>query len=127
VEAGIARVQAAQAIALAGTGGASSGWEAYRTAGREALRAAGLDPVVHAYLCDQVIAMGRAARLEPKLTGREVEVLAALADGLTYREVGVRLGIEWRTVRAHSHHIYSKLGASGKVRAIAAARALRIL
>jgi len=126
-EAGLARVQLAEAIALTGNRQAAHRYEGLRRGGRERLRERGVDPRRAAYFVAQAIGLGRTSRVEPKLTAREVEVLAALADGLTYREAAIRLGIEWRTVRAHAHHIYSKLDASGKVRAIAAARRLQIL
>lgn len=57
----------------------------------------------------------------PSLTEREVEVISAAADGLTAREIGRRLGVSERTVTTHLHHVYRKLGASGRVAAISAA------
>ena len=61
------------------------------------------------------------------LTDREVAVLGAAADGLTAREIGRRLGVTERTVTTHLHHIYRKLGASGRVAAISAAMRLGLL
>jgi DNA-binding NarL/FixJ family response regulator len=54
-------------------------------------------------------------------------VLRLLADGLTYRQIGAELGIEWRTVQVHARHIYEKLGASGKMRASKRAQELGII
>lgn len=64
---------------------------------------------------------------QPVLTDREVDVLTAAADGLTARGIGRRLGVSERTVTTHLHHIYRKLGASGRVAAISAATRLGVL
>ena len=44
------------------------------------------------------------------LTGRELEVLQAVAQGERSKEIAVRLGISERTVKAHLASIYNKLG-----------------
>jgi len=51
------------------------------------------------------------------LTGREREVLAALAEGLTNREIGERLFISERTVGVHVGHIFDKLQVRTRVQA----------
>src|SRR5437867_1305542 len=56
---------------------------------------------------------------EPPLTEREREVLSVAAEGLTARQIGVRLGLAERTVTTHLAHIYGKLGVGGRVEAIA--------
>jgi DNA-binding NarL/FixJ family response regulator len=58
---------------------------------------------------------------EPVLTQREAEVLAVAAEGLTARQIGHRLGVRERTVTTHLGRIYKKLGAPGRVAALAAA------
>jgi DNA-binding NarL/FixJ family response regulator len=58
---------------------------------------------------------------EQLLTEREVEVLTVASEGLTARQIGRRLGVEERTVTTHLGRIYRKLGASGRVAAVAAA------
>ena len=50
------------------------------------------------------------------LTPREVEVLRLLALGLSNREIGARLVITPKTAGNHIEHIYSKIGASSRVR-----------
>jgi DNA-binding NarL/FixJ family response regulator len=61
---------------------------------------------------------------DPPLTEREREVLSIAAEGLTARQIGVRLGLAERTVSTHLAHIYGKLGVGGRVEAITeAARA----
>jgi DNA-binding NarL/FixJ family response regulator len=44
-----------------------------------------------------------------KLTPREQEVLALLAKGFLYKEIGDRLGISFHTLRNHQRAIYEKL------------------
>ncbi|MEU8238604.1 AAA family ATPase [Actinoplanes missouriensis] len=51
------------------------------------------------------------------LTGREREVLAAVAEGLTNREIGERLFISERTVGVHLGHIFDKLQVRSRVQA----------
>jgi predicted ATPase/DNA-binding CsgD family transcriptional regulator len=51
------------------------------------------------------------------LTGREGEVLAAVAEGLTNREIGERLFISERTVGVHVGHIFDKLQVHTRVQA----------
>ncbi|MEU4688374.1 AAA family ATPase [Actinoplanes sp. NPDC023714] len=51
------------------------------------------------------------------LTSREREVLAAVAEGLTNREIGERLFISERTVGVHLGHIFDKLQVRTRVQA----------
>jgi DNA-binding CsgD family transcriptional regulator len=51
------------------------------------------------------------------LTGREREVLIAVAEGLTNREIGQRLFISERTVGVHVGHIFDKLQVRTRVQA----------
>jgi DNA-binding CsgD family transcriptional regulator len=51
------------------------------------------------------------------LTVREREVLAAIAEGLTNREIGQRLFISERTVGVHVGHIFDKLQVRSRVQA----------
>jgi DNA-binding CsgD family transcriptional regulator/tetratricopeptide (TPR) repeat protein len=51
------------------------------------------------------------------LTGREREVLQAMAEGLTNREIGARLFISERTVGVHVGHIFDKLQVRTRVQA----------
>jgi NarL family two-component system response regulator YdfI len=55
------------------------------------------------------------------LSSREVEVLAAVADGQRSKEIAVHLGITERTVKAHLASIYNKLGVDSRAAAIAIA------
>nr|WP_246246368.1 LuxR family transcriptional regulator [Isoptericola sediminis] len=56
------------------------------------------------------------------LSPREVEVLVAVADGGTNREVGHRLHISERTVARHLANIYLKLGTPSRTAAVSWAR-----
>lgn len=54
-----------------------------------------------------------------RLSPREHEVLQALADGLTDREIGQRLGIGVETVRTHMAGVFGKLGVESRLQALA--------
>jgi NarL family two-component system response regulator YdfI len=55
------------------------------------------------------------------LTDREGEVLTAVAEGQTSKEIAYHLGITERTVKAHLTSIYNKLGVDSRAAAIAEA------
>jgi LuxR family maltose regulon positive regulatory protein len=66
------------------------------------------------------------ALIEP-LSGREVDVLECLAEGLSNREIAHRLTISLSTVKTHTRNIYTKLGVNSRTQAIAQARAWGII
>ncbi|NDG14279.1 MAG: DNA-binding response regulator, partial [Betaproteobacteria bacterium] len=49
-------------------------------------------------------------KLQDTLTPREREVLEVIAEGLTHRQIGEKLGISPRTVEVHKGRIMEKLG-----------------
>jgi DNA-binding NarL/FixJ family response regulator len=53
-----------------------------------------------------------------RLTGREREVLDALAGGLGNREIGDHLRMSYNTVRTHINEIFRKLGVHSRVEAV---------
>jgi DNA-binding NarL/FixJ family response regulator len=59
-----------------------------------------------------------AAEEGPRLTSREWEVLAGLADGLSTREIGHRLQLKPSGVRAHISAVVQKLGVADRREAI---------
>lgn len=63
----------------------------------------------------------RLAAREPGglLTPREMEVLELLREGLTYAEIGLRLGVAQRTARAHVVAVKEKLSAANNAQAVA--------
>ncbi|HEU4565524.1 MAG TPA: LuxR C-terminal-related transcriptional regulator, partial [Gemmatimonadaceae bacterium] len=56
------------------------------------------------------------------LTARELDVLRLLPEGLSYAEIGERLGITARTVDAHLRAVYAKLHVRSRHQASAYAR-----
>ncbi|MBK0418311.1 response regulator transcription factor [Leucobacter sp. CSA1] len=66
----------------------------------------------------------RAERAAPaaRLTERELEVLALLAEGRSNREIARRLFVSESTVKTHVVHLLAKLGADSRGRAAAVAR-----
>ena len=55
-------------------------------------------------------------RLEA-LTGRELEVVVAVAQGLSNAEIGRRLFMSEATVKAHVSRVLAKLGLTNRVQA----------
>jgi DNA-binding CsgD family transcriptional regulator len=55
------------------------------------------------------------------LNHTEVTVVHAVAEGLTNREIGERMGISPRTVETHLSHVFRKVGLSSRVRLASAA------
>jgi predicted ATPase/DNA-binding CsgD family transcriptional regulator len=64
---------------------------------------------------------GKAAVVDP-LSGREVEILALLAEGLSNREIADRLYISTETVKWYNKQLYGKLGVHSRSQAVAMAR-----
>ena len=67
-------------------------------------------------------AVADATPLKPRypagLSSREVEVLRLVATGLTNAQVAERLYLSPRTVYAHLHRIYAKLGIASRAEAV---------
>jgi two-component system, NarL family, nitrate/nitrite response regulator NarL len=90
-----------------------------------------LQPPVLAALFDK-----RATALEPpngdadgnpRLTAREIEVLAAMADGASNKEIARRLDISFYTVKFHVAAILDKLDAESRTEAVVKASQLGIV
>lgn len=64
----------------------------------------------------------RRADPDARLTGRETEVLALLAEGRSNREIARGLFLSEATVKTHVAHVIAKLGADSRSRAVAVAR-----
>ncbi|MEO7079981.1 MAG: response regulator transcription factor [Flavobacteriales bacterium] len=56
-----------------------------------------------------------------RLTRREIEVLRALVDGLSYKMIAVELSISFETVRSHVKVIYRKMNVNNNTAAVAKA------
>lgn len=61
------------------------------------------------------------------LSPRERDVLAAMADGLTQKEIADRLGLTPNTVNTHVQHLYAKLHVRSASAAVAKALRERLL
>ncbi len=55
------------------------------------------------------------------LTGREHEVLTAVARGDRNKEIALQLGVTERTIKAHLTNIYNKLGVDSRAAAVSVA------
>lgn len=63
----------------------------------------------------------------PHLSPRQQEVVELIAQGMTNAEIGERLGITERTVKAYAQELYDKLGVRNRAGAVAAAWDLGLL
>lgn len=85
------------------------------------------------HLGKQEAASTRPVSFEPfklplkRLTGREVEVLQHMADGLSNQEIAELFGVTLRTIKAHASNIFTKLMAKNRVQAVLRGRKLGIL
>jgi DNA-binding NarL/FixJ family response regulator len=61
------------------------------------------------------------------LTPRELTILRYLAEGLTLRQTGTRLGISPRTVESHVAKLYRKLEVTSRVQAMVKAATLGLI
>ena len=89
---------------------------------RPDLRPAQVDPAVGGALM-----AGRGVPGSNGLTGREQEVLAMLADGLTTAQVADRLYLSQETVRTHLRSAMRKVEAGTRVQAVAVAIRERLI
>jgi two-component system nitrate/nitrite response regulator NarL len=48
------------------------------------------------------------------LTERQRQIILVLAEGITNKEIGRRLGLTEATVKVHLHRIYRKLGIANR-------------
>lgn len=67
-----------------------------------------------------LLVLSEAQRRENPLTPRETEVLEAVADGLSNREIADVLGMSENTVKFHLSSIYEKLDADNRTDAVLA-------
>lgn len=88
------------------------------------------DYVVKPFALDELLARASALirrseavapSLASALTGRELQVLRLLAEGLGHEEIARRLCVSPKTVGTHIEHIFKKLGVHSRAQAVAAA------
>jgi len=70
---------------------------------------------------------GAAAALVEKLSERELEVLALMAEGLTNPEIAGRLFLSLSTIKTHLNNIYGKLNVRNRAEAVLRAKELGLL
>lgn len=63
----------------------------------------------------------------PPLSERELDILELLAEGLSNKEIAVKLAISPLTVRNHAQRIYHKLGVATRRMAVARAQSMGLL
>lgn len=80
-----------------------------------------LAPEVAALLVERI------TRPEVALSGRELEILEALATGKSNKELAQRLFISEATVKTHLIHIYQKLGVDTRTAAVTVARERKLI
>ena len=86
-----------------------------------AIRAVAAGLIVRAPVArDGFAAMGESEG-HPLLTPRELEVLAALAEGMTNKAIARKLDISLHTVKFHVESLFRKLGARTRTEAVAKA------
>lgn len=111
----------ALAVGACGVVSAEPNGESMLSAFRRALAGELVLPAVHlSSLVDRLRGSKEASaagRLEC-LTGREIEILRALADGSSTLEIARSLGIRPMTVQSHVKNILAKLGVHSKVEAV---------
>jgi DNA-binding NarL/FixJ family response regulator len=66
-------------------------------------------------------------RQRPRLSRRECEVLALLAEGLAAAQIARQLFISESTTKTHISHLYDKLGAGNRAQALMSALRLGLL
>ena len=68
-----------------------------------------------------------ASTFREELTGRQLEILGLIADGLPAKVISARLGVSEATVRNHIRAILLRLGCHSQLEAIATARRAGLL
>ncbi len=67
------------------------------------------------------------AKVQLKISEREMEVLRAIADGHSNKEIAARLFVSPNTVKTHISRLFEKLGANRRTEALRRARELGIV
>ncbi|HKN67580.1 MAG TPA: LuxR C-terminal-related transcriptional regulator [Gemmatimonadaceae bacterium] len=63
-------------------------------------------------------AVNRTRQQQLGITPRELEILAAIAEGLSTREIAAKLSVSENTVKTHSSRLFEKLQAKRRTQAV---------
>jgi len=86
-----------------------------------------MDPEIVPKLMQAVVGSHKPQPAYEPLSERELEVLRAVARGLTNKAIGVTLGISDRTVQGHIRRIFEKLDVTSRTEAVVKASKLDLL
>jgi DNA-binding NarL/FixJ family response regulator len=75
--------------------------------------------VMNPSIAQKVLDYFKPSKIQNPLTPKETEVLALLAEGLSYKMVADRLAVSYTTINTHTRRIYEKLHISSLGEAIA--------
>jgi len=99
--------------------------------GEGLLAVAGGAVALHPTICDTILKQWRRLRMvgpnlggptaRTTLTPRELDVLAAMADGLATKAIAMKLGVALKTVENHKIRIFDKLGVRTQAHAVSVA------
>jgi two-component system, NarL family, response regulator LiaR len=70
---------------------------------------------------------GERKREDLRITRRELEILALIAQGLSNREIAEKLFVSQSTVKTHSSRVFEKLGAKRRTQAVQLGKAFGLL
>lgn len=117
----VARNALDRAVALAKPGGVLLPFAELRGPLRRLLRLSGPEALELAAMVDSAMGTVTAgSSFAPRLlTAREEQVLAALREGLTRKEIADRLSLSPATAKRHMEKLYAKLGVAGREEAVA--------
>ncbi|MDQ7000330.1 MAG: response regulator transcription factor [Mariprofundus sp.] len=86
-----------------------------------------ISPLIARALLKRFDSGAGASGLVETLTGREVDVLKAMARGMTRKEIACKLSVSVHTIHSHVKHIYGKLQVNSNIGAVQKARRMRII
>ncbi len=80
-----------------------------------------ISPGIASILLRQLRGSGQSERIDdfPELSKRELQILEALSEGMTYREIADQLHLSYHTVSDHTKSIYRKLQVNSRGQAVA--------
>lgn len=89
--------------------------------GEVALNPEVLSTILHQWRRMRAQPVSVGSRRRPSLTPRELDILAAMSDGLAAKAIALRLGVALKTVENHKIRIFEKLGVRSHAHAVTVA------